>query len=287
MTAILSARCPYLHQSGLETGGEVDEVITPSDDIGYENTVTDTDLTHIVSSPYPQVANLLDLRPLDPQSRHLAVALAELQLTRMDYATAAYLESFNWSTIFGRLRAICTEAGVSWKQQEFHVVIFRSVRQKNADVTRLGLLDQMSHQEACQSGGLLKYWFGKCNDQRQNLATCTAPLVRHFVAQLTDHQVYGHIAMMRKRVVGVHGTSKLATQHRPCTTLSRFTPTAWSSKMELPSGGSRTTTIPRWVREVILLLRSKHPVCDATMKYDCIAGSERPFQVLGFGCFTA
>lgn len=186
MAAILSARCPYLHQSGLETGGEVDIVLTPSDDVGYEDTVTDADLTHIVSSPYPQVANLLDLRPLDPQSRHLAVALAELQPTREDYATAAYLESFNWSTVFGRLRVICTEAGISWKQQEFHVVIFRSVRQKNADVTRLGLLDQMSHQEACQSGGLLKYWFGKCNDQRQNLATCTASSLYPSFCRATD-----------------------------------------------------------------------------------------------------
>jgi hypothetical protein len=33
-------------------------------------------------------------------------------------------------------------------------------------------LDYESHAEACESGGLLKYWFGKADGERRNLATC-------------------------------------------------------------------------------------------------------------------
>jgi hypothetical protein len=33
-------------------------------------------------------------------------------------------------------------------------------------------LDYESHREACESGGLLKYWFGGPSEERRNLATC-------------------------------------------------------------------------------------------------------------------
>jgi hypothetical protein len=34
-------------------------------------------------------------------------------------------------------------------------------------------LDKYSHGEATVSGGLLKYWFGSCDGEERNLATCT------------------------------------------------------------------------------------------------------------------
>lgn len=130
-------------------------------------------ITHIISSPYQDLSNQLDLRPLATPSRLLAIALSSLAVTRADYATAPYLEIFNWSSVFGTLRTLCSQAGIEWQVQEFHVVIFRSQLRKEADRRRLGELDQKSHEEACASGGLLKYWFGSCDEQRRNLATCT------------------------------------------------------------------------------------------------------------------
>lgn len=50
--------------------------------------------------------------------------------------------------------------------------MFRSVLRPEADLTRLRVLDERSHEEAVGSGGLLKYWFGEGNARGENLATC-------------------------------------------------------------------------------------------------------------------
>lgn len=50
--------------------------------------------------------------------------------------------------------------------------MFRSVLRPEADLTRLRVLDERSHEEAVDSGGLLKYWFGEGNARGENLATC-------------------------------------------------------------------------------------------------------------------
>ena len=128
---------------------------------------------HIKASPYIDTGNLLDLRRLSTPNRFLALALTFLEPTREDYATAPYLDSFNWHIVFHMLRHLCRAADFEWHEQEFHIVIFRSVLKEGADRKRLGVLDQNSHAEACASGGLLKYWFGKPDDKNRNLATCT------------------------------------------------------------------------------------------------------------------
>lgn len=67
-------------------------------------------------------------------------------------------------------------------------MVFRSCIALNADVDRLHELDAKSHQEATASGGLLKYWFGSKNAERENLATCELScmvlLIRKLLMQL-------------------------------------------------------------------------------------------------------
>jgi hypothetical protein len=138
----------------------------------------DINATHLISSPYPDLENQLHLPSLPPPSQLFALALTALSPTRPDYATAPYTEIFNWSLVFSLLRALSQKENLQWPRTEFYVVIFRSKLNEVIDRERLGLLDQMSHQEACQSGGLLKYWFGTPDGGRRNLATCTfSPLL--------------------------------------------------------------------------------------------------------------
>lgn len=144
--------------------------------------------TLLISSPYNEPAHLLDLTTLDQQSQLLAKALTAFQPTRADYATAAYTESFNWDAVFSFLRELCKVDGYVWAKREFFVVVFRSCIALNADVDRLHELDAKSHQEATASGGLLKYWFGSKNAERENLATCELScmvlLIRKLLMQL-------------------------------------------------------------------------------------------------------
>jgi hypothetical protein len=91
---------------------------------------------------------------------------------RPDYATAPYTESFNWSTVFESLSALSKAENQPWETRSFYVVVFRSVLNEGVDVDWLSLLDERSHAEATESGGLLKYWFGVKNGRRENLATC-------------------------------------------------------------------------------------------------------------------
>lgn len=132
----------------------------------------DLNATHLVSSPYPEFANQLRLEGLETSFKLLAFALSILRPVRADYATAPYLMSFNWGEVFALLQSLCKRAGFCWKEMDVYVVIFRSKLLESADRTRLGLLDQKSHEEACASGGLIKYWFGSTDNDRRNLATC-------------------------------------------------------------------------------------------------------------------
>jgi len=51
-------------------------------------------------------------------------------------------------------------------------VVFRSQVLASTDPTHLAVLDERSHAEAMNSGGLLKYWFGIPDGGHRNLATC-------------------------------------------------------------------------------------------------------------------
>lgn len=127
----------------------------------------------LITSPYNLPNHLLDLNRLpNVQDRILALALTQLTPVREDYATAVYEETFNWGEIGDAIRQLSSLAQHPWTEKSYFVVIFRSQLKVDFDRQLLWELDRESHREAVESGGLLKYWFGQCNGQMRNLATC-------------------------------------------------------------------------------------------------------------------
>ncbi|ODH44681.1 hypothetical protein ACO22_00838 [Paracoccidioides brasiliensis] len=128
--------------------------------------------SHLITSPYNQEGHHLNLRTLDPSDQLLAKALTTFKPNRSDYATAGYLESFNWQFVIDILKDLAAAESYEWKERSFYVVTFRSTLLATADLDRLHELDAHSHVEATTSGGLLKYWFGTRDEKLRNLATC-------------------------------------------------------------------------------------------------------------------
>ena len=126
----------------------------------------------LVVSPYAFQPHLLDLRTLEYSQNLLARALTLLKPVRTDYATASYHDSFNWASVIDHLRFLSEEANHFWSWQHFYIVVFRSQVPPTTNRVELGELDEKAHAEATQSGGLLKYWFGKPDENGRNLATC-------------------------------------------------------------------------------------------------------------------
>ncbi|KAH8693191.1 hypothetical protein BGW36DRAFT_302050 [Talaromyces proteolyticus] len=136
----------------------------------HEHAATSDD--RLIASPYNEPLNLLDLKRLDTPNQLFAKALTIFKPIRDDYATAPYVESFNWQGVVDFLRDLSAAEGNRWKKQAFYLVSFRSKLHPVIDDQRLHDLDYYSHQEAIASGGLLKYWFGTKNEEHRNLATC-------------------------------------------------------------------------------------------------------------------
>lgn len=110
----------------------------------------------LVISPYLEEPHLLDLCTLELQDQMLAVALTGLKSLREDYATAPYVEAFNWADIIATLRQLCAIKGKTWSEQRFYIVVFRSRIPQTTDYSHLGVLDKAAHAEAMKSGGFLK-----------------------------------------------------------------------------------------------------------------------------------
>lgn len=132
--------------------------------------------TSLISSPYNTPGHYLSLSTLSAPALLFALALTALKPTRPDYATAPYTSALNFPTILSLLRSLISSTGLPFPKSSFYVVIFRSTLRADADQDLLYKLDFESHREACESGGLLKYWFGKADlgpaGERRNLATC-------------------------------------------------------------------------------------------------------------------
>lgn len=111
---------------------------------------------HIVMSPYVEQEHLLDLETLDVENQILAEALADMRCLREDYATAPYLETFNWGEIMDRVRELTTARKHDWRETTFYIVAFRSQYVPGIDYSHLGDLDKAAHAEATASGGFLK-----------------------------------------------------------------------------------------------------------------------------------
>jgi hypothetical protein len=111
---------------------------------------------HLVISPYTDLPHLLYLPSVGTQEQLLAHALTGLKSEREDYATAPYVEIFNWEDVILDLKRRVVDAGHSWNEQTFYIVVFRSRIPPTTDYADLGALDKAAHVEAVQSGGFLK-----------------------------------------------------------------------------------------------------------------------------------
>ncbi|OIW31857.1 hypothetical protein CONLIGDRAFT_678308 [Coniochaeta ligniaria NRRL 30616] len=127
---------------------------------------------YLVVSPYTEQAHLLDLQSVDEENGLLALALVKMRNLREDYATAPYLDTFNWDEVIESLRALARERNHQWKETSFYIVAFRSQIPPTTVYADLGVLDKAAHAEATASGGFLKYWFGDPDVEGRNLATC-------------------------------------------------------------------------------------------------------------------
>ncbi|KAI1334288.1 hypothetical protein F5Y15DRAFT_295503 [Xylariaceae sp. FL0016] len=126
----------------------------------------------LVVSPYTEREHLLDLRSLDPENALLAQGLVRMKCLRPDYATAPYVETFNWGEVVEEVARLAQQQGHSWKETSFYIVVFRSQIPPTTVYAELGALDKAAHAEATASGGFLKYWFGSPDKEGRNLATC-------------------------------------------------------------------------------------------------------------------
>ncbi|KAK7420111.1 hypothetical protein QQX98_002974 [Neonectria punicea] len=127
---------------------------------------------YLMQSPYAEQAHLLDLETLNHENVLLARGLTRLQVLREDYATAPYVESFNWPEVISEVKRLAKESDKGFKETSFYIVAFRSQIKTSTEYADLGRLDQAAHAEAVASGGFLKYWFGEPDSDLRNLATC-------------------------------------------------------------------------------------------------------------------
>jgi hypothetical protein len=129
----------------------------------------------LITSPYAEARHQLNLSSLETQDQLMSLILTLLIAVRNDYATCRYEDAFDWRMLMNSLKTLADSEGVRWKRREYYVVEFRSKLKEDIDVDLLYRLDKESHGEAAQSGGLLKYWYGKPDVERRNLATCEPP----------------------------------------------------------------------------------------------------------------
>ncbi|KAI0160851.1 hypothetical protein GGR52DRAFT_149167 [Hypoxylon sp. FL1284] len=168
-TSELARTVPYWEKGAAEVSA-LRTVPAPTDSV---DDIFAHDKKHLLTnSPYNEEGHLLDLRSLDAENALLARALVLMKELRPDYATAPYVETFNWDEIIEELRRLVRHHGHRWKKTDFFIVAFRSQIPPTTVYEDLGTLDKGAHAEATASGGFLKYWFGSPDKEGRNLATC-------------------------------------------------------------------------------------------------------------------
>lgn len=112
----------------------------------------------IITSPYTEPEHQLDLSTLNPENALFARALQHLRCIRDDYATASYLESFNWVEVLKKLKELAEGevGGSGFRETSFFIVAFRSTVPPTTEYEDLGALDKVAHEEAVACGGFLK-----------------------------------------------------------------------------------------------------------------------------------
>jgi len=110
----------------------------------------------LIVSPYDEEPHLLDLRTLDSANQLLAKALLRFKCLRDDYATAPYVDTFNWPEIIDSVQKLAAASEYKWIETSFYIVVFRSRIPPTTIYSDLGVLDKAAHAEATESGGFLK-----------------------------------------------------------------------------------------------------------------------------------
>lgn len=111
---------------------------------------------YLVASPYTEREHLLDLETLSVEGQILSQALAELEAVRDDYATATYVQAFNWDAVMQRVRELAAARQHNFQETSWYIVAFRSQIRPTTAYPDLGALDKAAHAEAMASGGFLK-----------------------------------------------------------------------------------------------------------------------------------
>ncbi|KAJ4362474.1 hypothetical protein N0V83_010567 [Neocucurbitaria cava] len=169
---VIPNNTPRATSEGTTEGGTTRPELKNSIEFRENVSVSPAFSTHLISSPYNNPGHYLDLSSLPTPSLLFAKALTALKPTRSDYAAAEYTAALNFPAVVAELRSQSEKSGFTWRETSFYVVVFRSRLKEGIDNDWLYKLDYESHREACESGGLLKYWFGKADEERRNLATC-------------------------------------------------------------------------------------------------------------------
>jgi len=103
-----------------------------------------------------------------------------------DYATRPIQDGFNWSSSL---------AGCAFER--LYLVVFRSVRRPSADLDLLREHDDRAYEKALESGGLLRYFKGEANEQRECLSFCLWETRRQAIeaADAASHQSAAEITV--------------------------------------------------------------------------------------------
>src|ERR687893_1326831 len=123
----------------------------------------------------------LDLRPV------LHRACQQISPIHPDYAMRPIQDGFSWSSSL---------AGCAFDR--LYLVVFRSVRRPTADLDLLREHDDRAYEKALESGGLLRYFKGEANEQRECLSFCLWETRRQAIeaAGAASHQAAAEISVL-------------------------------------------------------------------------------------------
>jgi hypothetical protein len=104
-----------------------------------------------------------------------------------DYATRPVQDGFSWSSSL---------LGCAFER--LYLVVFRSVRRPSADLDLLREHDDRAYEKALESGGLLRYFKGEANEQRECLSFCLWETRRQAIeaAGAASHQSAAEITVL-------------------------------------------------------------------------------------------
>jgi hypothetical protein len=104
------------------------------------------------------------VRGMAPQAEEFELlrrACQQISPLYPDYPTRSIQDGFSWSSSL---------LGCAFER--LYLVVFRSVRRPSADLDLLSEHDDRAYEDTLESGGLLRYFKGEANEQRECLSFC-------------------------------------------------------------------------------------------------------------------